>query len=319
MVGRLLLLSLVAALLARPLAFAQDAYSGYPYPYEGYGAVSGEMVSPLTTRAPEWGPGFPAHDWTLTAPQVHRLPAAGAAEPVPDADVAAADVKVVDPKPKPPSKIWDGNFELGLDGSEGNSQRLNFRCGVEAKRKTEIDVLKLDLDYHKNTSHSEETAHRAYLDWRYEWLFKESPWTWFGHGTVDYDEFKAFDVRVSIDAGLGYQVIDTEKTSLLGRCGGGWSREVGGPDDDYVPEATFGSEFEHEFSSRQKLTVSVEYTPDVSDFGDFRVNTKAGWEFLLDEAMNLSLKLSVLDRYDSTPHDAKANDVDYSVTLLWSF
>jgi len=325
MIGRLLLLSLVAALLARPLAFAQDVYSGHPYPYEGYAAVSGEMVSPLTTPAPEWGPGFPAHDWTLTGPQAYRLPAVEPTAPLlgqaglPAADVAAADVKVVDPEPKPPPKIWDGSFELGLDGSEGNSQRLNFRCGVEAKRKTETDVLKLDLDYHKNTSHSEETAHRAYFDWRYEWLFKESSWTWFGHGTVDYDEFKAFDVRVSIDAGLGYQLIDTEKTSLLGRCGGGWSREVGGPDDDYVPEATFGSELEHEFSSRQKLTASIEYTPDVSDFGDFRVNTKAGWEFLLDETMNLSLKLSVLDRYDSTPHDAKANDVDYSVTLLWSF
>lgn len=283
---------------------------------------------------PEWDPGFPAHYGTLTASQVHRLPAveptgppleqadwpdAGAAEAVPDADVAAADVKVVDPKPKPPPKTWEGNFELGLDGSEGNSQRFNFRFGVEAKRKTEDDVLKLDLDYHKNTSHLEETAHRTFLDWRYEWLFEDSPWTWFAHGTVDYDEFKAFDVRVSIDTGLGYQFIDTDKTSLMGRCGGGWSREVGGPDDEYVPEATFGSEFEHQFSPRQKLTATVDYTPDVSDFRDFRLKTKAGWELLLDEKMNLSLKLSVLDRYDSTPHGAKPNDVDYSVTLLWSF
>jgi len=35
--------------------------------------------------------------------------------------------------------------------------------------------------------------------------------------------------------------------------------------------------------------------------------------------MNLSLKLSVLDRYDSTPHEAKPNDMDYAATLLWSF
>lgn len=334
MIGRFLLVGLLAALLACPLALAQDVYHGNAYSHGGYDAVPGETVS-ASTPVPEWGPGVPAHDWTFTAPQVYRLPeveptaapllgqaglpASDVSEPEPATAVAAAEVKVVDPQPEPPPKLWGGNFELGLDGSEGNSQRFNFRCGFEAKRKTDHDVLKLDLDYHKNTSHSEETAHRAYLDWRYEWLFKESPWTWFGHGTVDYDEFKAFDVRVSIDAGLGYQFIDTENTSLLGRCGGGWSREVGSPDEDYVPEATFGSEFEHEFSKRQKLTASVEYTPDVSDFNDFRIKSKAGWEFLLDEDMNLSLKLSVLDRYDSTPHGAKPNDVDYSVTLLWKF
>jgi len=342
MIGRLRLAILVGLVAAGPLALGQDDCGGYPYPYGGYDGVSGDMVWPLTTPVPAWGPGFPAHDWAFTPARVERLPGVeptvaplldqaalpttDIAAPVPAAgadaaaaDAAAADARVIDPKPEPPPKIWDGNFELGLDGSEGNSQRLNFRCGVEAKRKTDHDVLKLDLDYHKNTSHLEETAHRAYLDWRYEWLFQESAWTWFAHGTVDYDEFKAFDVRVSIDAGLGYQFLDTEKTSLLGRCGGGWSREVGSPDEDYVPEATFGSEFEHAFSKRQKLTASVEYTPDVSDFRDFRFKTKAGWEFLLDEEMNLSLKFSVLDRYDSTPHDAKANDVDYSVTLLWSF
>ena len=334
MIRRLLLLSLIGTLLASQSAPAQAPYEGYANPYGGYSFDPGDAGIPPMSVDPEWGPGFPAHYWTLTAPQVHRLPAveptappleqtelpaADIAEPVPDADVADADVKVVDPKPKPPPKIWQGNFELGLDGSEGNSQRFNFRFGVEAKRKTEDDVLKLDLDYHKNTSHLEETAHRTFLDWRYEWLFEDSPWTWFAHGTVDYDEFKAFDVRVSIDTGLGYQFIDTDKTSLMGRCGGGWSREVGGPDDEYVPEATFGSEFEHQFSPRQKLTATVDYTPDVSDFRDFRLKTKAGWEFLLDEQMNLSLKLSVLDRYDSTPHGAKPNDVDYSVTLLWSF
>lgn len=342
MIRRLLLVGPLAALLAGLVASAQDAYGGNPYSYVGYDAVPGETVSASTPVAKS-GPGFPTRDWTFTPPQVYRLPevepaaaplldqagfpAPDVPEPEPDATEAAPDpaaetdteAKVIDPEPEPPPKIWDGSFELGLDGSEGNSRRFNFRCGVEAKRKTDHDVLKLDLDYHRNTSHSEETAHRAYLDWRYEWLFKESPWTWFGHGTVDYDEFKAFDVRVSIDAGLGYQFIDTETTSFLGRCGGGWSREVGSPDDDYVPEAAFGSEFEHAFSKRQKLKASIEYTPDVSDFSDFRVNTKAGWEFLLDEEMNLSLKFSVLDRYDSTPHDAKANDVDYSVTLLWSF
>ena len=59
--------------------------------------------------------------------------------------------------------------------------------------------------------------------------------------------------------------------------------------------------------------------PDVTDFLDYRLKSKASWEVLLDEETNLSLKVSLLDRYDSTPNGKKANDLDYTLTLLWSF
>jgi putative salt-induced outer membrane protein YdiY len=358
MTSRLAQISLLASLLAGSPAVSQELQRGYAALPSAEAVPTGNWASPMQNvrrlppidraAVPPWieqdALPSPVQQAALLQPTEHaappyvaepyRLPE-GTDPPPPDPsgllpqdvdvppaeapEAASDEAVVVEPEPEPPPEVWEGNFELGLDGSEGNSQRFNFRLGMEAKRKTDVDVLKLDLDYHKNTSHSEETAHRTFFDWRYEWLFPDSPWTWFAHGTVDYDEFKAFDVRVAIDTGLGYQFIDTEKTSLLGRCGGGWSREVGGPEDDYVPEATFGAEFEHQFSPRQKLTATVDYTPDVGDFRDFRLNTKAGWELLLDAEMNLSLKLSVLDRYDSTPHEAKANDVDYSVTLLWKF
>ena len=32
---------------------------------------------------------------------------------------------------------------------------------------------------------------------------------------------------------------------------------------------------------------------------------------------NLSFKLSVIDRYDSTPDGRKPNDLDYALLLLW--
>lgn len=227
------------------------------------------------------------------------------------AEVAAEAEPVPDP--------WEGSFELGLDGSDGNSQRFNFRFGIDAKRTTDESMLTLDLDYRRNTNNSLETANRTFFDWRHEWLFEESPWTWFVHGTVDYDEFQAFDVRVSLDTGVGYQFMKSERTSFLGRAGSGWSREVGGPDDQYVPEAVFGADFHRQLSKRQKLTANVDYMPDVGDPMDFRLNTKANWEVLLDEEMNLSLKVTMMDRYDSTPHEAKANDVDYGITLLWTF
>ncbi len=231
----------------------------------------------------------------------------------------AAEVVVVEAEPEQVPESWEGGFELGLDGSEGNSETFNLRFGFNAKRSSKRNVFALDLDYRKTTNKFVETANRTFLDWRYERLFEESRWTSFVHGTVDYDEFQAFDVRATMDIGLGFQIAKNETTSLAARFGSGFSREIGGPDDAYVPEAVIGLEFEHRFNKNHKLTASSQYTPDLTGWNDFRLKSKASWEALIDEEMNLSLKLSVLDRHDSTPHGAKPNDLDYSAVVLWKF
>jgi hypothetical protein len=41
-----------------------------------------------------------------------------------------------------------------------------------------------------------------------------------------------------------------------------------------------------------------------------------GWEVVLVQPSNLSLKLSATDRFDSTPNGAEPNLVNYSALLL---
>ena len=52
---------------------------------------------------------------------------------------------------------------------------------------------------------------------------------------------------------------------------------------------------------------------------DFRLNTQGSWEMAVAPDWGLSLKLSIIDRYDSTPHGAKPNDLDYSTLVIWGF
>lgn len=253
------------------------------------------------------------------AASLERLPPVESIPPGPRQVPPPAEEILPTAEPASRVKLWEGSFKLGLDGSEGNSQTFNFRFGLDAKRKTKQSVLSLDLDYHKSINDSLETAHRLFFDWRLERLHKTSPWSWFVHGTTVYDEFQPWDVRVGIDTGFGRQLFKNDTTSLLGRFGGGWSREIGGLDDAYVPELIFGLDFERQLSKRQKLTASGEYFPDVTKFGEYRIVTKAGWEVLLDEEMNLSLKLCIADRYNYPNPGGKLNDLDYSMILLWKF
>ena len=44
-----------------------------------------------------------------------------------------------------------------------------------------------------------------------------------------------------------------------------------------------------------------------------------GQKVLLDEEKNLSLRLGVLEIYNSVPNGARPNDLDYALVLLWKF
>lgn len=211
---------------------------------------------------------------------------------------------------------WEGTLELGTNASYGNAESFSMRVGGDLKRETEESIWEVDFTYAKTSTNALETQHNALFNAKQEFLF-QSPWTLFTRFAAEYDEFKAFDIRLSMNTGLGFRHIDTEYTKFKSRAGAGVSREYGGPNDDYVPEATFGLDFEHKINDRQKFTTIVDYYPDFRDFADFRLVTDIGWEVLLDEAAHLSLKLSLLDRYDSTPNGLRPNDVDYALLLLW--
>jgi putative salt-induced outer membrane protein YdiY len=291
----------------------------------------------------------------LYAPEIWRLPPVGNASPfaqpppetIPTPPVLALPpAETIPPRPddKPPvsnapaslsnilsdgerfevkpdaDKLWDGSFNLGLDGSEGNTVASNFQFSVNVTRKTEYSILTANLDYKKQTSNDQTTADRLYFESRLERLIAQSRWSLFVHETIEYDRSQPFNVRDTSDVGVGYRMIKSELTTLIGRLGGGFSHEYGGPEDgEYIPEAVFGLQLECQLSKKQKILGAVEYAPDVSDFLRYRIRTQAALEMSIDQEKNLALRLGVLERYNSYPDGALRNDLDYAMMLMWKF
>ena len=98
--------------------------------------------------------------------------------------------------------------------------------------------------------------------------------------------------------------------------GAGASREFGGPDNEWIPEALFGFEYDQHVSDTQKFYASFEYYPRLENFGEYRLVADGGWEIALDRPANVSIKISANDRFDSTSFDADPNLLNYSVLLL---
>ncbi len=212
---------------------------------------------------------------------------------------------------------WEVSFEIGSNGSEGNTKTFNLWAGADATFETDLRKITLDIDYKRETQDSASIGNRFFGDGRHEWFLGDSPWTIFLHGTYELDQFQAFDSRVTGDGGVGYSFISTELTELKGRVGLGTSREFGGPEDTWLFEGVFGFDFERQLSKRQKLVLTTEYFPEWQDFDNYRVVSKADWEMLIDQESGLSLKLGVVNRYDSTPNGAKPNNLDYRAVLVW--
>jgi putative salt-induced outer membrane protein YdiY len=212
---------------------------------------------------------------------------------------------------------WQGSVEIGISGTDGNSESASFRAGMNLKRKVNIHETTFDLTYVNTTANGLETQNNAIQNFGYERNFGDTRWSFFAKEFAEYDEFKAFDLRIVMNAGIGYKFIDTELTEFKGRYGTGVSHEIGGPNDDWIPELVYGADFKRQLTTRQKLELKVDYFPEWGNFDNYRMVTNLGWEVLLDEEHNLNLKFSVNDRYDSTPNGRKPNDINYALLLLW--
>lgn len=214
---------------------------------------------------------------------------------------------------------WNNSVEFGLNGSDGNSRTTSTQVGADLERATDRYTFSIDFDYQNTDANGVQTQDNGRLNVDYDRLLGESAWSAFTKMGLEFDQFKAFDLRLNLNSGLGYYWVRTDQSTLVTRFGAGASREFGGPNEDWVPEALFGLEAAQQITERQKVKAQIEYFPQWDRWSDYRMVTDVSWEILLDGIDNLSLKLAATNRYDSTPNGLDPNDLFYSALLLWKF
>ncbi len=212
---------------------------------------------------------------------------------------------------------WDAGVEFGLNGTDGLNQAQSIRTGGHLRRETDVWKFDSNIVFNRNSANKVETQNNALHDARLDRIIAGSRWTLFLSEQLLYDEFQAFDLRLAINGGVGYQFFDRDWFDLTGRVGAGASREFGGPDDSIPAEALFGLESQYKISDMQRLAGRIDYFPEWEDFGRYRIVADVGWEIDLDRPANVSLKFSVIERYDSTPNGADPHQLDYAALLIW--
>lgn len=235
-------------------------------------------------------------------------------------ELAAARDALKDVKPLTLTEGWGFTALVGLNGSSGNTEAFNFRTVVSGLRESKNLETAVDFSYVNQNSEGEETSDRFVAEIRNDWLLEDSKWRLFATGKYEYDEYQNWLHRISGFAGVGYEILDNDKHKLIGRAGVGGNQTIGGEDQGFHPEGFLGADYKWAISSKNSFKAGATYFPSFENGSDFRVNSYAEYQITLSEESNMVLVMGAMDRYDSDPGGtAKKNDIDYYLTLGWTF
>lgn len=275
----------------------------FDHPLFGRMTIPREQVTSAVTDA--------EREAALSAPPAET----GAVETTDAAPSAEAEL----PAPKP-APTWKSRFTLAASGSLGNTDTQSFTAGITSRRESETMNTLFDTAYYFGARDGDRNENKFTAGLRNDWLMPDSPWFIFAQGRYDYDQFQSWDHRVSGHAGLGYQWIDDENFKLAFRAGLGAIKEWGSDNDNLRPEGLLGTDLWWRISEKQTFEFGATAYPDLDDGGEFRTVTRAAWNALIDESLNLSLSAGLLHEYQSQVDSGKKrNDLKIFAGLSFDF
>jgi len=218
----------------------------------------------------------------------------------------------------PVQSPWSGGIDFGISGSQGNTDTLKLRAGLDLRYDDPQDFAILNVLYILNQANAGDLENKAFALVRNE-MPMDMGLAWYAQGTVEYDQFQTVYLRAASHSGVSCAIVQDGNQLVKVRVGAGEEREWGGSSPNWVTEGQVGGDYEYKLSERTRFTLTADYYPDLEAFANYRVRVRASFDILLDQTYNAYLRLGVFDRYDSQPYGSKRNNLDYFATLQFRF
>ena len=215
---------------------------------------------------------------------------------------------------------WKSRLTLGLNGSQGPTQRQDYRIKFKTAFEDGADRVTFDTSWYYGEADNRQTQNQFQANLTKDWLQKDKPWFFFIKGQYKFDDNRSWENRTSAFGGGGYTLAKTDDVEVNTRLGFGGTYEYGAV-NDFTPEALFGgSVIKWHLTERAAISGETLYYPSLEDTANFRVESSLEWTYKLDMADGLSLKLGLENEYDSqTPNENENNDLNYYGAIVLSF
>lgn len=329
---RTLLLALVVVVLAAHATTARAAdqvdlkngdrlsgtvvrYSGetlvFSTPYAKEIAIAWTEVVSLTTETPYWvklaSGEYVSARFAARGDGVYLEPATAAEARA----VALGDVVTIG---IPPGARWTADAKLVLNGSQGNSETFALGAAAEAVRETDADRLRFGGLLARESKDDEDTVKNTRGWANYDYHLTDH-WDLGAFLTLEYDHFKALDLRTIVGGGPGYRFIDTKAMLFEIHAGVAYVNENfdGQQDHDYIT-GVVGDELRWTISDSQSLYQLLDVYPSFADGEDVFLHAEVGFRQSL--LYGLFIELALVDDYDNLPaRGRERNDFRYFVQL----
>lgn len=211
---------------------------------------------------------------------------------------------------------WSGEGDLGYNRSSGNSNNEALRAKLALQRSKDRWTHGAELEAVNSSSNEERTAEYYVGRWESQYALNDR---WYALGNLRYEDnrFSGYEYQASVTGGLGYHVIQTERTTLDLEGGLGYRQseesETGATLDELVAMG--------ELSYRFQMTDTTNLGWDVLTLAgedNTYIESDVGVRFAINSA--LSMRLSYIIKHNTdVPDGTKNTDRLTGVSLVYSF
>jgi len=214
--------------------------------------------------------------------------------------------------------IWSGNVRSGLNGSNGDSDTLNFNAGFNLQRRSLRDRTRLNAEYIFQQSDGETDENKWFSDLQYDYFISDDVYS-FSLFRIEQDESSDLDLRTILSTGLGYQWIEKKDLKFSTEAGLSWLYEdfsTGMSDNKLTLRLAYN--YENNLWDKVRFFNNFEIYPKITDPSDFFLTTTAGLRTNVSKTIFTEAK--VIYEYDSTPAEGNGkNNVNYLFSLGMNF
>jgi len=194
---------------------------------------------------------------------------------------------------------WTGKGEVGASFASGNTENESANAALEVKNTLEKWTHTLGFAGNYGSESGSTTARRWEVRGQSDYSFTDRAY-WFGAGRYEDDGFSTYDFQSSVATGLGYKLIDEERTKLWVQGGPGYRyaefRKTGESEDGLIFRGDLG--FEHQLTDTTKIVdrFLIETGSD-----NTYIQNDLGLEVTINGALGLRVGYQVRHNTDVTP------------------
>ena len=195
---------------------------------------------------------------------------------------ARADLVSITPSAYRERDNWSAQAMLGFNARSGNADTVEYNLLANLQRRTPRSRIRLDYLGNFNETDNVETANNHRLNGSWD-LFGGSDWFWRPLlGQYYRDAFQNIRHQLTLETGLGYQVLDTPATdwSISGGLGVNlvnyFSVQPGQDSRVYSPALSLGTDFETELSPWLDYVLAAQVTFLDEDSGRYQHHLLTG-------------------------------------------